>query len=385
MTNLIYPMSVKNRPHALYIHIPFCVKKCIYCDFNSVRIQSELVDDYLGAIECELRSLYNGFSFTTIYIGGGTPTVLLESQLERLLDIVSKYIKKSTLAEYTIEANPGTLNDRKILILKSSDINRISIGVQTFHDTYLRLLGRIHTADKAKDMFLCLRENGFENINIDLIYGYPKQTLPEWKSDIKKSMSLGADHISAYCLTYEEGTPLFGLLESEIMSRLSQEEELMMYEYAEDFLGRNGFLHYEISNFAKKDKKCLHNIVYWRNMEYVGIGAGSFSYLNGARFSNIRDVKDYVSAIASGRCAVNFSEKLSQQKRASEILIMALRMTCGISRKDFIDRSGFDFMELFGQKIDEMVKAGLLILDDKTIRLTKKGFTVADSVMMEFV
>jgi len=378
-------MSVKNRPHALYIHIPFCVKKCIYCDFNSMRIQSELVDDYLGAIECELRSVYNGFSFTTIYIGGGTPTVLLESQLERLLDIVSKYIEKSILVEYTIEANPGTLNDGKILILKSSDINRISIGIQTFHDTYLRLLGRIHTADKAKDMFLCLRENGFKNINIDLIYGYPEQTLPEWRSDLQESMSLGADHISAYCLSYEEGTPLFGLLESEILSRLSQEEELMMYEYAEDFLGHNGFLQYEISNFAKKDKKCLHNIVYWRNMEYVGIGAGSFSYLNGERYSNIRDVKDYISTIASGRCAVNFSEKLSQQKRASEILIMALRMNCGISRKEFTDRSGFDFMELFGKKIDELVKAGLISLDDKTIRLTKKGFSVADSVMMEFV
>lgn len=344
-----------------------------------------MVEEYLGAVEYELRSRVKGYTFRTIFIGGGTPTVLHETQLERLLHIISEYTDDSKPVEYSIEVNPGTLNDRKREIVKRSHINRISLGIQTFHDIYLKMLERIHTAERAKETFFRLRESGFSNINIDLIYGYPGQTLGEWKSDLKELLRLEPDHISAYCLSYEEGTPLLRLIDSGILSRLPEEEELLMYECLKDTLEQDGFLHYEISNYARKGRECLHNITYWKNREYVGIGAGAFSYLNGERFCNIRDVKEYVSAVFSQSGLISFSEKLSRQRRASEILIMALRMTRGISRKEFVERSGFDVMDLFGQQVNRLVQADLITLEDKRVRLTPRGITLADSVMMEFV
>ncbi len=378
-------MSVQCGSQALYIHVPFCERKCLYCDFNSVSVKPGLVEEYLGAIENELRSRAKGYPFRTIFIGGGTPTVLQEMQLERLLRTISESIDDSQLVEYSIEINPGTLSDSKIEIIKKSRINRISLGVQTFCDVYLQLLERIHTAEKAKDTFLLLRKNGFSNINIDLIYGYPGQTLGEWKLDLEESLKLGPDHISAYCLSYAEGTPLLRLIESGIMKRLEEEEELMMYECLKETLKKSGFLHYEISNYAKTGKECLHNIFYWKSMEYVGIGAGAFSYLNGERFSNIRGVEEYVSTVNTQGNLVSFAERLSRERRASEILIMALRMTRGISRKEFRERSGFDLMELFERQVNSLVKTGLVNLDDKRVRLTTRGTLLADSVMLEFV
>ncbi|GJQ60042.1 MAG: coproporphyrinogen III oxidase [Candidatus Scalindua sp.] len=344
-----------------------------------------MVEEYLRAIEIELRTRAKGETFKTIFIGGGTPTVLDETQLERLFRIVSEYFEDSQLVEYSIEVNPGTLNDRKIEILKRSHINRISLGVQTFHDTYLKLLKRIHTSDRAKETFFSLRENGFSNINIDLIYGYPGQILGEWELDLKESLLLEPDHVSAYCLSYEEGTPLVHLIDSGTLSRLDEDKELEMYDYLKHTLTKSGFVHYEISNYAKNGKECLHNLIYWKNREYVGIGPGAFSYLNGERFSNIRNVKDYLSAVSSKRSVISFSEKLSPERRASETLIMALRLIRGISRKEFFDRSGFDVMDLFKEQVNDLVKADLICLDNKRVRLTKRGVSFADSVMMEFV
>ncbi len=378
-------MNIQNHLHSLYIHIPFCTSKCIYCDFNSITIKSDIVDEYLLAIENELQSINERYSFKTIYIGGGTPTVLNETQLSKLLNVVSKYIDKSKLKEYTIEANPGTLNDKKIFILKNGLVNRVSIGIQSFNNNYLKLLKRIHTANEAKDIFFSLRENGFKNINIDLIYGYPGQTLNEWKMDLMESSRLNPEHISAYCLSYEQGTPLTEMIDSGILRRLDEEEELKMYEYTKDFLCNKGYLNYEISNFARPGKKCKHNIVYWRNEEYIGIGAGAFSFVNGKRYCNIKDISKYISAAKSGKNLICFSEELSKKRRASEILIMSLRMSSGISKIEFLKRSGFDLSGLFGKQINALAKAGLINFDDERIKLTRKGMSVADSVMTEFI
>ncbi len=378
-------MNIQNHLHSLYIHIPFCTSKCIYCDFNSITIKSDIVDEYLLAIESELQSINERYSFKTIYIGGGTPTVLNETQLSKLLNVVSKYIDKSKLKEYTIEANPGTLNDKKIFILKNGLVNRVSIGIQSFNNNYLKLLKRIHTANEAKDIFFSLRENGFKNINIDLIYGYPGQTLNEWKMDLTESSRLDPEHVSAYCLSYEQGTPITEMIDSGIFRRLDEEEELKMYEYTKDFLNNKGYLHYEISNFAKPGKKCKHNIVYWKNEEYIGIGTGAFSFVNGKRYCNIKGISEYISTAKSKKNLICFSETLSQKKRASEILIMSLRMASGISKKEFFKRSGFDLLGLFGKQINGLAEAGLINFDDERISLTRRGMSVADSVMMEFV
>ncbi len=348
-------------------------------------MKSQIVDEYLNAIENELQAINGKYSFTTVYIGGGTPTVLSEIQLIKLLNIISKHVDVFNLNEYTIEVNPGTLTEEKILALKDSYISRISIGIQSFNDKYLKFLGRIHTAKEAKDIFSNLREKGFENINIDLIYGYPSQHLNEWKTDLRECFKLSPEHISAYCLTYESGTPLVEMMDSGKLNKLSEEEELDMYEHTNDFLGNNGYNHYEISNFAKPGKECQHNTVYWENREYIGIGAGAFSYINGERYCSIKNVKEYISAVRSKKNLICFSEKLLQEKRASEILIMALRMTSGISKNEFFDRSGYNLTELFGTQLSILTQAGLINFDDERIKLTRRGLSVADSVMMEFV
>ncbi len=370
---------------SLYIHIPFCINKCIYCDFNSIVIKSQIVDEYLKAIEQELQSATGKHSFRTVFIGGGTPTVLNETQLDRLLSMISKHVDVPNLKEYTIEVNPGTLSDEKAIIMKNSHVDRISIGIQSFNDRYLKLLGRIHSANEAKDIFLNLREKGFKNISIDLIYGYPAQTINEWKKDLRECCKLDPEHISAYCLTYEQGTPIVEMTESGTLKKLSEEEELKMYEFTNDFLRDKDYNHYEISNFAKQGKECLHNTVYWENREYIGIGAGAFSYVNGERYCNIKNVKEYTSSSRSKKRLICFSEKLPQRQRASEILIMALRMTSGISKKEFIQRSGFDLNELFEKQLNNLTEAGLINFDDERVKLTRKGLSVADSVMMEFV
>ena len=370
---------------SLYIHIPFCISKCIYCDFNSIVTKSQIIDEYLQAIEQELQSATGKHSFKTIFIGGGTPTVLNETQLDRLLNMISKHVDVTNLKEYTIEVNPGTLSDEKVIIMKNSHVGRISIGIQSFNDRYLKLLGRIHSANEAKDIFLNLREKGFNNISIDLIYGYPAQTLNEWKKDLRECCKLDPEHISAYCLTYEQGTPIVEMTDSGTLQKLSEEDELKMYEYTNDFLCDKGYNHYEISNFAKQDKECRHNTVYWENREYIGIGAGAFSYVNGERYCNIKSVKEYTSSSISKKRLICFSEKLPQKQRASEILIMALRMTSGISKKEFTQRSGFDLNELFEKQLNNLTQTGLISFDDERVKLTRKGLSVADSVMMEFV
>ncbi len=378
-------MITHHQTPSLYIHIPFCISKCVYCDFNSIVIKSQMVDEYLTAIEQELQAVAGKHSFRTVFIGGGTPTVLNETQLDRLLSMISRRVDVPNLKEFTIEANPGTLSDEKAIIMKNSHVDRISIGIQSFNDRYLKLLGRIHSANEAKDIFLNLKEKGFKNISIDLIYGYPDQTLNEWKKDLQESCKLDPEHISAYCLTYEQGTPIVEMTDSGTLKKLSEDEELKMYEFTNDFLCDRGYNHYEISNFAKQGKECLHNIVYWENREYIGIGAGAFSYVNGERYCNIKNVKEYTSSSRSKKRLICFSEKLPQKQRASEILIMALRMTSGISKKEFIQRSGFDLNELFEKQLNNLTQAGLINFDDERVKLTRKGLTVADSVMMEFV
>ena len=378
-------MNIQHHIPSLYIHIPFCISKCIYCDFNSIVIKSQIVDEYLKAIEKELQSATGKYSFRTVFIGGGTPTVLNETQLGKLLSMIAKYVDVTNLKEYSIEVNPGTLSDEKTFIMKNSHVDRISIGIQSFNDRYLKLLGRIHSANEAKDVFFNLREKGFNNISIDLIYGYPAQTLNEWKKDLRECCNLGPEHISAYCLTYEQGTPIVEMTESGTLKKLREEEELKMYEFTNDFLCDKDYNHYEISNFAKQGKECQHNTVYWENREYIGIGAGAFSYVNGERYCNIKSVKEYVSSVTSKKKLICFSEKLPQKERASEILIMALRMTSGISRKEFIQRSGFDLNELFEKQLNNLTQAGLINYDDERIKLTKRGLSVADSIMMEFM
>lgn len=393
------PMRNNTPIHSLYIHIPFCEKKCNYCDFNSSANAREYVNEYIDAVARELMAekntppsplirgeKRNGFAFKTVYIGGGTPTSLSSEQLGRLLSEVGEHYNMPLLEEYTIEANPGTLDEEKINILKQYKINRVSLGVQSFHDGTLKLLGRIHTGEKAKRAFMLLRkEGGFKNINIDLIYGCPGQSLEEWREDLETVCALGPEHVSTYCLSYEEGTPLRKAVDNGIVKKLDEQEELRMYKLTRSFLKKNGYRHYEISNFARDGMMCRHNIVYWRNEGYLGVGAGAFSYINRCRASNEKDVQRYIEAINSNGTATCFSERLLPEKWAGETLVMSLRMLSGITTEEFLTSTGFDLLLTYSEKIARLVKMGLLSFNGKRLRLTQKGLCVADSIMVEFV
>ena len=371
--------------NALYIHIPFCIKKCVYCDFNSVVSNTKTIDQYLDAINKELNSLNGRYVFNTIYIGGGTPSVLTEAQLGKLLNNVVSCVQASEIKEFTIEANPGTLTSNKVRLLKEYLVTRVSLGIQSFNDKQLNFLGRIHSGNDAINAFNLLRNVGFDNINIDLIFGCPEQSFGDWESDLRTVIELNPKHLSIYALTYEEGTPLRRNWVNGNVKKLDECVELEMYKTAIGYLTDSGYNHYEISNFAKDGYECIHNYIYWRNEGYTGVGAGAFSFVDGLRTSNIRDVYQYIEGINEGRNIKTFSECLQHEHFASETVIMNLRLRQGISDKDFHDRFGYKIYDRFGRLINRLVEDGLISYDNETLKLTDKGLFVADTVMAEFL
>lgn len=371
-------------PNALYIHIPFCIKRCSYCDFNSSVYRPDAASRYVAALVRELEGVKD-HPYKTVYIGGGTPTAMKEVQLNQLLSAISNSLDMRRIREYTVEVNPGTVNTGKVALLREGGVNRISLGVQSLKEKGLRLLGRIHSRRDALDAFSILREGGFDNLSIDLIFGWPGQTLNDWEEDLCEALRLNPEHISAYCLTVERGTPLARQIRSGRIPRQDEEVQLNMLKKTISLLCSSSYRHYEISNFAKKGYRCLHNINYWNNLPYVGLGAGAVSYLDGRRASNIRDVLSYVGRIEAGKNPKTFGERLTPKKRAAETLMMALRMTSGIKEKDFACRTGFSLMELYGDVIGRLCDLGLMSMKRGRLYLTRKGFFVADSVMMEFL
>lgn len=372
-------------PNALYVHIPFCARKCSYCDFNSIVSEKEIIDRYLHSLEKELHTLEGQHVFKTVYIGGGTPSVLTETQLEKLLFSIRCHIPVFEVLEYTVEINPGTLTESKAALLKEYGVNRISLGVQSFQDEQLKVLGRIHSSDDARNAFTLLRIKGFKNINIDLIFGCPEQSLDTWKEDLRMVVELNPEHISTYALTYEEGTSLTMDLKNKVIHRLNESAELEMYKTAIDWLTSNGYYHYEISNFAKGGCECCHNHVYWNNTSYVGVGAGAYSFLHGVRTANEKNVFTYINGITENKDIKSFGECLPDDKFASETVIMSLRLRQGISNADFYERFGYKIEEQFGDQIKRLLNYGLVSYDDERLKLTEKGLFIADTVMTEFL
>lgn len=372
-------------PHALYIHIPFCARKCNYCDFNSFVSDTKTIDRYLHALEKELDGLPGQYLLKTVYIGGGTPSVLSESQLEKLLSFVARQNPVTEIREYTVEANPGTLTKDKVVLLKEYGVNRMSLGVQSFQKRQLKLLGRIHSDDNAREAFTLLRTNGFQNINIDLIFGCPGQTPDDWEKDLRDAAELNPEHLSTYALTYEAGTPLASDERHGVVDKLDEGVELDMYKRAIGYLTRNCYHHYEISNFAKDGYECCHNRVYWENKGYIGIGAGAYSFLHGMRTANEKDLGKYLRGIDENTHRKSFRECLPQERLASETVIMSLRMRQGISNADFYQRFGYSIEDQFGDQINRLQTYGLVAFEDERLRLTEKGLFVADTVMTEFL
>lgn len=371
----------------LYIHVPFCVRKCRYCDFYSVPAgdSAALRAGYLDGLGRELAALPKGFCPETVYVGGGTPTALTVDEIGSLLELVRRHADLSGVGEWTCEANPGTLTREKVACLFEAGVDRVSLGVQSFSAENLAFLGRIHTPAEAVDSYRLLREAGCANVNVDLMYGIPGSSRELLRRDLERVIALQPEHVAVYGLIFEDGTPLARLRDEGGVAEVEDEEELEQYTLVRTTLARAGYGHYEISNFAKPGFACRHNVLYWSGGEYIGCGPAAHSHWGGVRHGNARDLRAYAGAWPSGRPPREFEERLEPEAKARETLVMSLRRLEGVAREAFAQRTGFDYRALRGREIDWLRDEGLVEEDGTRLRLTEKGLFVSDSVFAELV
>lgn len=364
--------------NGIYIHIPFCAWKCAYCDFVSFAGQENLTDAYLDALEREMRQ-YAGEKADTIFIGGGTPSILTAEQIKRLSEMVFENFDIVRDYEFTTEANPGTLDDTKITAMLTGGINRISVGVQSFNDDELKTIGRIHDAETAYNTILNLKKSGFNDITIDLMTALPNQTMLSLKNTLKTAVSLPVTHISAYSLIIEDGTPLEKAYSAGKLKLPTEDEDREMYSYTIDFLSANGFIQYEISNFARQGYECRHNIKYWTFSPYIGLGVAAHSFDGNSRYYNTDDLQAYLSGSEKQKIP------LTQKDKISEFIITGLRMNRGISAEKFKQLFGEDIENIYGFELIKFMNLGLIKKDGDRYSLTRKGIDVSNSVLCEFV
>ena len=364
----------------LYIHIPFCLKKCKYCDFNSFAFCNEDKKSYLRAL-FEQMDRYKGEKVDTVFVGGGTPTSLDAEELLVLLEKIRSTFVISSDAEFTVEMNPKTVDKEKLTIMKENGVNRLSVGVQSFNDDELEKIGRIHTGEDAIETVKLIKEYGFDNFSIDLMSALPGQTMETFRQNLETATSLGTTHISCYSLILEEGTPLYEeYLRGEI-SIPDEDTEREMYDIAVEFLKENGYERYEVSNFAKAGYQSAHNIKYWQCKEYIGIGLSAHSYIDGVRFSNTDDFDNYIE----GDFTKYNEEKLSQNDMMSEFMFMGLRMDCGVSKDEFKNRFGEEIEKIFSAPLIKFKDMGMIEGKDGFYRISDKGIGVSNTIMCEFI
>jgi len=378
---------------SLYIHFPFCLKKCLYCDFNSLAGSRIKAGDYIAAAvrEMALRAekVAAPVSAPTLYIGGGTPSLMEPSLVGRLIDTAARLYGLAAGAEITLEANPGTLTAEKLAGYRAAGVNRLSLGVQSFDDAMLGVLGRVHTAREALDSYATARATGFVNIGIDLIHSLPGQTPEMWRGELTRAIDLGPEHVSAYGLTVEEGTP-FQRLESD--GRLSLPDEdaaVTMFRETGAVLGRAGYERYEISNFARPGFRSRHNQVYWRRGNYLGFGAGAHSFLRspgfGVRWRNPLSPEAYLGAVS---CAVIPEEDmttLAERDAMSEFFFLGLRLREGVEEAQFCRDFGRTVEEAYREELTELLAEGLIEREAGFLRLSERGLLLANRVFMRFV
>ena len=374
---------MQKKPTSAYVHIPFCTQICYYCDFSKVFIKNQPVDSYLEHLLQEFHS-YDIQKLRTLYIGGGTPTALSAPQLEVLLDGLTKNLDLSVLEELTIEANPGDLDEDKIAVLKNSAVNRVSLGVQTFDDKMLKKIGRSHLEKDIYENIDRLKLAGFDNISIDLIYALPGQTMDQVKDNVAKAIALDIPHMSLYSLILENHTVFMNRMRRGKLPLPKEELEAEMFEYIIAELERSGFEHYEISNFSKPGFESRHNLMYWDNAEYYGIGAGASGYVNGVRYKNHGPIRHYLKAVEEGNARIN-EEHLSLREQMEEEMFLGLRKKSGVSMKRFEEKFGTSFDNLYGQVVRDLCHQGLLQVEGQQIRMTKKGLFLGDTVAERFI
>lgn len=369
---------------SLYIHIPFCKQKCLYCDFPSYAGKENLIDEYITALNKEILNKCLDFKIISIFIGGGTPSYLDERNLESLLKTINLLNLEDNI-EFTVECNPGTLNEEKLRIMKKHNVNRISMGLQSTNDSLLKEIGRIHTFEEFKKNYYQARKAGFENINIDLMFGLPDQSLEDWKKTLEDAVSLNPDHISAYSLIIEEGTCFYKLYNNDKLNLPSEDDERNMYLMTKEILNRHGYHQYEISNYSKDKKECFHNKVYWKCNEYLGIGVSASSFIDEKRFKNIDDIRNYIEKIKNNEDVTEEVHVNDIKDDMEEFMFMGLRMIEGISLKEFKKRFGRDVYDVYDDAIKNNVKRGLLVIDSEKLYLSLNGIEVSNYVMSDFI
>ena len=374
---------MQKKPTSAYVHIPFCTQICYYCDFSKVFIKNQPVDSYLEHLLEEFRS-YDIQKLRTLYIGGGTPTALSAPQLEVLLDGLTKNLDLTVLEELTIEANPGDLDADKIAVLKQSPVNRVSLGVQTFDDKMLKKIGRSHLEKDIYENIDRLKLAGFDNISIDLIYALPSQTMDQVKDNVAKAISLDIPHMSLYSLILENHTVFMNRMRRGKLPLPKEELEAEMFEYIIAELELAGFEHYEISNFSKPGFESRHNLMYWDNAEYYGIGAGASGYVNGVRYKNHGPIRHYLNAVEAGNARIT-EEHLSQREQMEGEMFLGLRKKSGVSMTRFEEKFGRSFDELYGKIIRDLVQQDLMQIDGDRVRMTKRGLFLGDTVAERFI
>ena len=371
------------KPSSAYVHIPFCTQICYYCDFSKVFIKNQPVDAYLEHLIQETRSYEIG-KLRTLYIGGGTPTALSDQQLAYLLTELPKVMDLSEVEEFTIEANPGDLDPDKIAVLKDSQVNRVSLGVQTFDNKMLKKIGRSHQEQDIYDNIRHLKQAGFDNISIDLIYALPGQTMDQVKENVAKAIDLDIPHMSLYSLILENHTVFMNRMRRGKLPLPKEELEAEMFEYIIEELEKAGFEHYEISNFSKPGFESRHNLVYWDNAEYYGLGAGASGYIDGIRYKNHGPIRHYLEAVEAGKARIT-EEHLTLEEKMEEELFLGLRKKTGVSKARFEEKFGVSFDQRYGQVVANLTEQGLLVPDDKQVRMTKRGLFLGDTVAEKFI
>ncbi|MGL6106577.1 radical SAM family heme chaperone HemW [Romboutsia sp.] len=374
----------------LYVHIPFCIKKCNYCDFNSYKLDKDLKNRYIEDLTIEM-SLYkkelkkNDEEITSVFIGGGTPSILDSYEIKTLFESIKQNFKIKQDAEITMECNPGTLTLEKLKAMKESGINRLSIGLQTVQDNQLKAIGRIHTYDEFEKNYKEALKIGFKNINIDLMYALPNQKTDDWKETLAKITELNPSHISAYSLILEEGTELHKMYENNEFNLTDEDTDIEMYNYTINYLKSKGYNQYEISNYAKDGLECNHNILYWKCKHYIGLGPGASGYINDYRYKNVESLEEYHNKLLKNEKPIESVETLKAEDRIQEKIFMGLRMNEGIKFKDFKKEFSLDFKQKYSKEIEKLMEKELIKETSDGIKLTQKGREISNTVFVEFM
>lgn len=380
---------MKDNELGIYIHIPFCKKKCYYCDFVSFAGITRRADEYFEAMEKDIEG-YNlkKYNVTTIYIGGGTPSWVNSKYIEQILLLLKNKIENNQTKwediEITIEINPGTVTKQKLEKYKQLGINRLSIGLQSSVDRILKDIGRIHTYQDFEDTYSLARDLGFDNINVDLMIGLPNQKIQNIKETVDRIISLSPEHISVYSLILEEGTRLEEMVSKKIVSLPNEETERNMYWFVKNKLELNGYEHYEISNFSKKGKHSKHNMNCWKQKQYIGIGLAACSFLDKKRYGNENDFENYIYGVSNGFEKI-IMESLNDKEERKEYMMLGLRKIKGVSISEFKEKFIDNPIIVFRKELEKLVGEELVVIDGDFIRLTNKGLDFANLVWEEFV